>query len=504
MFQAPLSDKTLFLKFCCLGLMSNVGLEMFLQRVLTSISWRRYLCVGMLFISLCGCGQMKGYVLDQPDSDQITQDFDTRDITRESVDVFAAKLGYNRPWPPEKWGLEELMYTALYFSPRLKVARQNKELFEVSAQLSGLEIQKKVQVATEYHTNEVNGEKPWGLGFTVGLPFFSEKKQKVLSEKSLLYVDDATLKLTQEIWLLHSELRNNLFRWNANAAKRKLNIQKIKLARELIDLVEARFSYGFANRDQLNKRKYDLGLFLEQELMLETERLEIVSTMAGFIGMPAIDLEQLVMSHLTFDETPDISGVEVYRSAALLNRIDLQESLVDFGLADVELKLALIKQYPEISISPGYFWDQGDKIWNFALGLALPKQSDVLILQAENVRNLKHLEVKETQINILSQVEGYHAMAQSARARLVQSRSNLRQANEIFAGAEERFGVGNISRVDLYDGRLAYIAIAEQFIDQMSDYFTALAALEDSCQTPLLFQYKVLASMNYQLKDPLE
>ncbi|HAT52423.1 MAG TPA: hypothetical protein DCS80_03995, partial [Betaproteobacteria bacterium] len=338
-----------------------------------------------------------------------------------------------------------------------------------------LEIQKKVQVATEYHTNEVNGEKPWGLGFTVGLPFFSEKKQKVLSEKSLLYVDDATLKLTQEIWLLHSELRNNLFRWNANAAKRKLNIQKIKLARELIDLVEARFSYGFANRDQLNKRKYDLGLFLEQELMLETERLEIVSTMAGFIGMPAIDLEQLVMSHLTFDETPDISGVEVYRSAALLNRIDLQESLVDFGLADVELKLALIKQYPEISISPGYFWDQGDKIWNFALGLALPKQSDVLILQAENVRNLKHLEVKETQINILSQVEGYHAMAQSARARLVQSRSNLRQANEIFSGAEERFGVGNISRVDLYDGRLAYIAIAEQFIDQMSDYFTALA-----------------------------
>jgi len=209
MFRAPLSDKTSFLRFCCLGLMSNVGLEMFLQRVLTSISWRRFLCVGMLFISLCGCGQMKGYVLDQPDSDQITQDFDTRDITRESVDVFAAKLGYNRPWPPEKWGLEELMYTALYFSPRLKVARQNKELFEVSAQLSGLEIQKKVQVATEYHTNEVNGEKPWGLGFTVGLPFFSEKKQKVLCEKSLLYVDDATLKLTQEIWLLHSELRKH-------------------------------------------------------------------------------------------------------------------------------------------------------------------------------------------------------------------------------------------------------------------------------------------------------
>jgi outer membrane protein TolC len=81
---------------------------------------------------------------------------------------------------------------------------------------------------------------------------------------------------------------------------------------------------------------------------------------------------------------------------------------------------------------------------------------------------------------------------------------NLRQASEIFSGVEEKFGVGSISRVDLYDERLAYIGIAEQFIDRMSEFFTALAALEDSCQTPLLFQYKVLASMNNQLKDPLE
>lgn len=504
MFQAPLSDKTPFLKFCCLGLFRSLALETFLLRVYTSISRSRHLCVGILFISLCGCGHMKGYVPDRPDSGQITQDFDTREVTRQSVAGFVLNLGYDRPWPPETWGLEELMYTALYFSPRLKVARQNKELFEVSAQLSGLEMQRNIQVATEYHTNEVNGEKPWGLGFTVGLPFFSEKKQKVLSDKSLLYVDEATLKLTQEIWSLHSQLRNSLFRWNANASKRALNTQKINLARELVDLVEARFAYGFASRDQLNKRKYDLGLFLERDLILEVERLDIVSTMAGFIGMPAIDLERLVMDNLTFDEIPDIAGVEIYRSAALLNRIDLQESLVDFGLADVELKLALIKQYPEVSISPGYFWDQGDKIWNFALGLTLPRQTDLAVLQAESMRNLKHLIVRENQINILSEVEGHHAITRSARSSLIQSRLNLRRASEIFSGVEEKFGVGSISRVDLYDERLAYIGIAEQFIDRMSEFFTALAALEDSCQTPLLFQYKVLASMNNQLKDPLE
>ena len=123
---------------------------------------------------------------------------------------------------------------------------------------------------------------------------------------------------------------------------------------------------------------------------------------------------------------------------------------------------------------------------------------------AENFRNLKRLQVKENQINILSEVEGRYTIARTARASLMQSRMNLRLAGEIFSGIEEKFSVGDISRVDLYDERLSYVELAEQFIDQMSDFFTALAALEDSCQTPLVFEYKTLASMNNQLKDPLE
>ncbi len=504
MLQALLSGKTSFFKGRRLSQIDGDALKMLTLKLHLCISSIRYLAFGIIFVGLCGCAQFKSYVSDPPDSDQITQEFDSRDVTRESLTAFVSKAGYDRPWPPAKWGLEELMYTALYFSPRLEVARKNQELFEVSAKLSELKIQKTIQVATEYHTKEVNGEEPWGLGFAVGLPFFSEKKQKVLSEKSLLYVDDATLNLTQEIWLLHAALRNNLFRWNANVSKQALNTQKIKLAQELVDLVKTRLSYGFASREQLNKRQYDLGIFRKHELTLDMERLEILSIMARLIGIPAIDLEQFEMKSLTLDAALDIGGAEIYRSAALLNRVDLQESLVDFGLADVELKLALIKQYPEISISPGYFWDQGDKIWNFALGLTLPRQSEALVLRAENLRNLKRLQVKERQINILSQVEGRHAIAQSARLGLIQSRLNLHRASDIFLGVEEKFGVGNISRVDLYDERLSYIDLAEEFIDQTSDFFTALAALEDSCQTPLVFQYKILASMNHQLKDPVE
>jgi outer membrane protein TolC len=281
----------------------------------------------------------------------------------------------------------------------------------------------------------------------------------------------------------------------ANDAKRKLYVQKVKLAEELDELIEARFSHGFAGREALDKRRFELGLFRELELNLEIERLEIVYSMAGLIGMSATDFQKLNLETPDFDQTYAMEALD-FKSAALHNRIDLQKSLVDFGIADVELKLALIKQYPQISIVPGYFWDQGDNIWNFALGLVLPNHADAFVLQAEASRSLKHLKVKEKQINILSEVDQNHATVLSTQESFQQSRLNLRRAHHMFAGSERGFSAGDISRVELYDARLNYLQIAERFIDNKFTYFSAFAELEDSCQTPLVFKYRVPMDIN--------
>ena len=455
-----------------------------------------YFFLGIFCLILTGCGH-KSYVVDAPVKRQITQDFDSRGASLNSLVGFVSESGYGRSWPPEKWGLEELMYAGLYFSPRLDVARKNIELFEISAQLSALGMRQKVQVATEYHGREVNGQEPWGVGFALDLPFFSKKKRDALSQKSLFYIDGAALELSQEIWLLHSSLRNNLFRLAANDSKRKLYVQKIKIAEELDELIEARFSHGFADRDALDKRRFELGLFRELGLNLETERLEIIYSMARLIGISATDFQKLNLETPNFDQTYTLESLD-FKSAALRNRIDLQSALVDFGIADVELKLALIKQFPQISIVPGYFWDQGDNIWNFALGLVLPNHADAFVLQAETSRSLKRLKVKEKQINILSEVDQNYATVLSTEESFRQGRLNLRRAHHMFAGKEGGFSAGDISRVELYDARLNYLEIAERFIDNKVTYFSAVAELEDSCQTPLAFKYRVPMNINKQ------
>ena len=68
----------------------------------------------------------------------------------------------------------------------------------------------------------------------------------------------------------------------------------------------------------------------------------------------------------------------------------------------------------------------------------------------------------------------------------------------MFAGSERGFSAGDISRVELYDARLNYLQIAERFIDNKFTYFSAFAELEDSCQTPLVFKYRVPMDINKQ------
>ena len=49
----------------------------------------------------------------------------------------------------------------------------------------------------------------------------------------------------------------------------------------------------------------------------------------------------------------------------------------------------------------------------------------------------------------------------------------------------------DISRIDLYDARMNYIEVADRFIASRLAFYVAVSKLEDSCQTPLIFEYNV-------------
>ena len=70
--------------------------------------------------------------------------------------------------------------------------------------------------------------------------------------------------------------------------------------------------------------------------------------------------------------SPVISQGEL-RRRALTGRGDVQSSLAQYAATQAALQLAIANQYPNLTLSPGYSYDQGNNKFGFASpGLELP------------------------------------------------------------------------------------------------------------------------------------
>jgi outer membrane protein TolC len=69
--------------------------------------------------------------------------------------------------------------------------------------------------------------------------------------------------------------------------------------------------------------------------------------------------------------TRSISSQQARRQA-LLSRADILASLSQYAASEAALQLEVAKQYPDVHLSPGYEFDQGDNKWSLGLTVTLP------------------------------------------------------------------------------------------------------------------------------------
>src|SRR5204863_2457362 len=60
------------------------------------------------------------------------------------------------------------------------------------------------------------------------------------------------------------------------------------------------------------------------------------------------------------------------RQQALLGRPDILAALADYAAAEASLRIEIAKQYPDIHLTPGYQFDQGEHKWSLGIAAELP------------------------------------------------------------------------------------------------------------------------------------
>jgi outer membrane protein TolC len=189
----------------------------------------------------------------------------------------------------------------------------------------------------------------------------------------------------------------------------------------------------------------------------------------------------------------DLDAVAL-RRLALRNRLDVHRRLLEFGAADADVKLAVAAQNPDITLGPGYTWDQGDNIWSLAVGMTLPPaaQTRAAIREAQARRELAAEQFAATQADAISLAERAGAQYRLARDRMAGAEQQLQARRQLEARIERQFGTGSADRMQRVAARIDTLASETIFQASRVELRQAVAHLEDAVQRPLMGDFEIL------------
>jgi outer membrane protein TolC len=219
--------------------------------------------------------------------------------------------------------------------------------------------------------------------------------------------------------------------------------------------------------------------------------------LAAALGLP-LDVAERMKLRFDADAVPHTDmDATALRRLALRNRLDVHRKLLEFGAADAEVKAAVAAQNPDITLGPGYTWDQGDNIWSLAIGMSLPPaaQARASIREAQARRELAAEQFAATQADAISFMERAGAQYQLARQRMTGAEHQLVLQREQESRIGRQFDTGTADRMQRIAAHIDTLASEAIFQAAAVELRNAVARLEDAVQRPLLGDFDALPEM---------
>ena len=212
---------------------------------------------------------------------------------------------------------------------------------------------------------------------------------------------------------------------------------------------------------------------------LQSSRLTRLVRMGELAAALAVPIESLRAAQLDFSELatlPDALGERDARGEALRNRVDMRQRLLEFSAADADVKLEIARQYPTVSLRPGYLWDQGDNVWLLAVDLLAPPLlgNAPAIAVAQARRETAAQIALRDQAAIIAETDtalaAYRQSVAGARAAHQASLVQLARSGQ----AQKQFDAGYADRVETTQARLEAVAVERNLMSAQTGAQRAL------------------------------
>jgi len=436
------------------------------------------------------------------DSQAITAKILEKDPNGEAFQEYLIQRGYAKErLPLKEWGLDELTLCALYYHTALFVAKEQQALAELAVKSAGLKSKPSIN-AEIAHSNLKNDDlKPWAFGLSVDIPVATNNKRVISVEKAEQQLAAAQLDVAEVAWQLRQQLATELLNYHQNQLERSLLEEALATQTMITAMLEKRVNAGIASKTELSN--VNLMTLKTEHALRENHAQEalIKARLAADTGLTleqfsAIKIKPISIDSTIAKQTNILSANNVAKTLqqdALLNRIDIRRAIAEYAAAEAEIRLEVAKLTPDITLSPGIFFDFGDTIWSLGFSSLFNSlnKNTIFLEQATQLREIEGKQFEHLQAQTIAAISQAQVRYQTATQTREQAEQQLSKQLTQMQKVQKQFDAGLIGKVELKRFALNSIVAKEQLLASKLNLIRSAIAIEDVMQKPLYTSFSM-------------
>jgi outer membrane protein TolC len=161
-------------------------------------------------------------------------------------------------------------------------------------------------------------------------------------------------------------------------------------------------------------------------------------------------------------------------------------AMSDYAAAEAKLQLAVARQYPEYTISPGFYWDHGTPKFPFDVSFALPFNGNKgEIAEALAGRNLAGSHMLAVQANVYEDIAAAERAEGIERASMEAAEHQLASARRQEQQAELGLRLGATDSLEQIGAEIIATRAELEVVQFRAQLQASRNALEDALHAPL-------------------
>lgn len=419
----------------------------------------------------------------------LAADFQSRSLHDPRLNQFMATVAPGlAPRTGRGWDLTSLTLVALYYHPDLEVSRAKVGQADAAIVTAGQIPNPELNATATLHT--ITTPSPWTVGALINFLIETTGRRELRVAQADHLAEAARLDLLAASWQVRGRVRSALVAlWVAQTRGRLLAKRK-DLQTELVDVLERQLAAGEVAALIVSRERSALSQIRLSVEDVNRQLAEAQVLLATAVGMPASALRDARLAFGAFETPPQgsiLSASTNFRREAILGRSDLQVLLAEYDAAATSVQLELAKRFPNITLGPGYTYDQGDNLFSLGFVAELPifNRNEGPIAEADAKRIEVGTRFNALQAQIIGEVDlataSYKASSKSlATADILHATEHERQQK-----TERAFKAGEIDRQTFLVSEIEFAVIDAARADALGQNRLSIGLLEDALRRPL-------------------